>query len=229
MAKSKLLSLLMAAVFLFTAIPSVFAAEIKSYPVCSVNFDDGSTQGLYPTGNSTYKLDKTKFHSKDYSMQILNRTETWNAAEWDLTGKMTAGNTYRFSAWIYHEGTEKKTIQLSFKINEGENYTYCRQQEIAPKTWTYVIGKYTVGKESAAGAYYGLTYVDISLYAYKMTESVECYLDGASVGEFCIGAYYSYVSGAGYTAADKLELCDLVEKFIKYSKSARAYRSTIVK
>ena len=43
------------------------------------NFDDGSTQGLYPTGDSTYKLDTTKYHSEDYSMQILNRTESVNS------------------------------------------------------------------------------------------------------------------------------------------------------
>ncbi|MBQ2738051.1 MAG: hypothetical protein IJF38_05135, partial [Clostridia bacterium] len=60
-------------------------------------------------------------------------------------------------------------------------------------------------------------------------QSIECHIDGVSVGEFSIGAYYAYVSGTGYTADNKLELCDLVEKFINYSKSARAYRNAVTK
>lgn len=150
MAKRKITALILAAAFALAAAFPTFAEPAASYPVCAINFDDGSTQGIYPTGSSTYRLDTENYYSAGHSMQILNRTETWNAAEWDLTGKMTAGNTYRFSAYVYHEGDEPATFQFSFKINEGENYTYCRQQVVAPDTWTYVMGKYTVGEDEVS-------------------------------------------------------------------------------
>lgn len=152
-------------------------------------------------------------------LTLLNETLGSYRSEFtNVSATNTVGNALKGATFVLDS-----TPAIRFYLPEGKS----------PENYTFKIGgssvKYTEGKESAAGAYYGLTYVDISLYAYKMTESVECYLDGVSVGEFSIGAYYAYVSGTGYTADNRLELCDLVEKFINYSKSARAYRSTIVK
>ncbi len=86
---------------------------------------------------------------------------------------------------------------------------------------------YTSSIETASGPYLGLTYVDISLLAYRMTDTVEYYVDGNLEGSYNIGAYYDFITSSQYTANDKTELCDLVEKFIIYSKSARAYRNSL--
>lgn len=136
-----------AAALVFTAAAVPSWGETQSYPVMSANFDDGSNQTVYSTGASLSRLDSQKYHSAGYSLQIYGRTETWNAAEFDMGSKMKPGNTYRMSAWIYHEGDEAVTVQLSFKVNDGASYTYCRQQHVEPGEWTYVLGKYTVGED----------------------------------------------------------------------------------
>ncbi|MBP3308667.1 MAG: hypothetical protein J6L90_04415 [Clostridia bacterium] len=141
------------------------------------------------------------------------RSEFTNVSSTNTLGDALAGATFVLDA----------TPAIRFYLPEGrsaDSYTFSIDGKAV---------KYTVGKESASGSYNGLTYVDISLFAYRMTESIECHIDGVSVGEFSIGAYYAYVSGTGYTADNKLELCDLVEKFINYSKSARAYRNAVTK
>ena len=70
------------------------------------------------------------------------------------------------------------------------------------------------------------TYVDIDVYAYALCETVT-YTVGEESGSFHINAYYSYVSGAEYTEADKTELISLTECFWNYLQSARAYRSSV--
>ncbi|MBQ9070603.1 MAG: hypothetical protein IJY23_04570 [Clostridia bacterium] len=71
------------------------------------------------------------------------------------------------------------------------------------------------------------TYVDIDVYAYELCETVT-YTVGEESGSFHINAYYSYVSSAEYTEADKAELVELTECFWNYLQSARAYRSSVV-
>ncbi len=71
-------------------------------------------------------------------------------------------------------------------------------------------------------------YADISLYAYRMIDTVDVYNGSTKVGSFNVGAYYEYVSGNSYTGADKTKLVDLVEKFYTYCKSADEYRNEVV-
>ena len=49
------------------------------------------------------------------------------------------------------------------------------------------------------------------------------------MGTYHINDYYDYVSGEGYTAANKEKLVDLVEKFYTYCKSAQAYKAEVTK
>ncbi len=139
------------------------------------------------------------------------RSEFSNVSAQSSTGAALAGATFVLDS----------TPAVRFYLPEGASVSsYAFKMSGTPVS-------YTVGTEAAAGDYFGLTYVDISLFAYKMTDTVECYVDASLAGSFGIGAYYSYVSGTSYTAADKTALCDLVEKFISYSKSARAYRNSL--
>ena len=72
------------------------------------------------------------------------------------------------------------------------------------------------------------TYVDIDVYAYLLCETVTYTIDGEAGGSYHINAYYTYVSGNGYTANDKAELVALTECFWKYLQSAREYRTSVL-
>ncbi len=153
----KVVSLIMAAAMglsLMTAALPVLAdseeeagPEVTLIPVTEITFDGGSQQGIYSTGNSKARLVSDNVHSGGYALEIYDRDQNWNAAEMDLTGRMTPGNTYRFSAWVYQETGENRWFQLSVKYEgdpEGTMYDMVVQQEVASGVWTYLIGKYTV-------------------------------------------------------------------------------------
>ena len=112
----------------------------------TADFENKNESGVYATGDSKSLLDTSVAHGGEASFKVFNRTQNWNAAEWSMGARMTPGGTFRFSAWVYHEGKSPVMFQLSFKINDGEDYTYCVRQRVMPKTWTYVIGQYTVSE-----------------------------------------------------------------------------------
>lgn len=151
----KALSVLMAAAvglsLMVTALP---ASAVTLVPVTEVTFDNGTQQGLYATGNAKARLVTDNTHSGGYALEIYNRDQTWNSSEFDMTGRMTPGNTYRFSAWVYQETGENAWFQLSIKYvdSEGDHYDCPLRQEVASGEWTYLIGKYTV-PDSATAVY----------------------------------------------------------------------------
>ncbi len=142
----RVIALFMSSILLFGAIPAVFAQE-EARPalqtVAIMDFDDGSSQGIYSTGNSSAKVSDNA-HSGPYSLNIFNRDQYWNSGEFDMGSKMKEGNTYRLSTYVYHECEDPATFQFSLKVNEGELYTYCAQAEVEPNTWHYLCGEYTV-------------------------------------------------------------------------------------
>jgi hypothetical protein len=71
-------------------------------------------------------------------------------------------------------------------------------------------------------------YIDVSLYAYRMVEGVDYYVNGTLAGTYHINAYLDYVSGDSYEEADKAALADLVEKFYIYCVSAAEYRASVI-
>ena len=79
---------------------------------------------------------------------------------------------------------------------------------------------YASGTETATGEFNGLTYVDISLYAYRMIEdiTVEC---GSFAASYHINAYYD-----GVDKTD-VKLLDIVTKFYNYCVSADAYKAEV--
>ena len=141
---SALLALALTASTVTASLPA-FAA-VTEYPVTAITFDNGNAQGIYSTGNSKSRLVSDNTHSGDYALEIYNRDQTWNSGEWDMTGRMLPGNTYRFSAWLYQETGESRWFQLSIKYvdDTGDHYDYTVQKEVPSGEWTYAIGKYTV-------------------------------------------------------------------------------------
>lgn len=62
-------------------------------------------------------------------------------------------------------------------------------------------------------------YLEIEVYAYAMCEVFECKLSGASIGTYSLASYYSFAK----TTGDE-KLVRLVERFERYSESAKSYR-----
>ena len=143
---SALLALSLTAALLLPVLPAV-SAEVTEYPIANMTFDNGNSQGIYPTGNGKLRLVSDNTHSGDYAVEIYNRDQTWNSGEWDMTGRMLPGNTYRFSAWLYQNTGENRNFQLSIKYLDAsgaDHYDFTVRAEVPSGEWTYAIGKYTV-------------------------------------------------------------------------------------
>ncbi len=91
--------------------------------------------------------------------------------------------------------------------------------------YSFKIGTTVVPYEKASEVISGTTYVcaDISLFAYRMIETIDVYEGEAKLGSFHINSYYDFAKAGSDTA-----LADLVEKFYTYCISAKAYRDEIV-
>ena len=73
----------------------------------------------------------------------------------------------------------------------------------------------TVGTGVVDGKTY--TTIDISVYAYRMCETVTYYINGVETGTYHINAYYAF-------AQSDANLKAIVEAFWSYCQSARAYK-----
>ena len=67
------------------------------------------------------------------------------------------------------------------------------------------------------------SYVKMDIYAFAMCEDVECFFDGKSAGSYNIASYYEWAKTQNNSA-----LVTLVERFAKYSESAKAYKNSSV-
>lgn len=146
---NRIWAILISCGILLSALP-IASAEADPSPalqtIAAINFDDASNQGVYSTGNSSSKLSNTLSHSAPYSLCIYNRDQTWNSSEFNMGGKMKEGNTYRLSAYVYHECEDETKFQFSLKVNEGDLYTQCAQAIIPANEWTLLSGEYTVAE-----------------------------------------------------------------------------------
>ena len=78
--------------------------------------------------------------------------------------------------------------------------------------------EYTIGTAEAEGKTY--TTVDISVYAYRMCDTITCYINGVASGTYHINAYYEF-------AKNDADLKAIVEAFWTYCQSARAYKASV--
>ena len=104
------------------------------------------------------------------------------------------------------------------------------------ESFTFFVG----GEKIERGIFAGYdsengNYIEISLYAYQMTETFSYVIDvedGEDItGSYNLISYYAYISGDGendYKEADKALLTDLVAKFYNYCASAKAYRQYVI-
>ncbi len=147
----RILALILSMALLLGSIPAAFAAEETDerpalQTVAIYNFDDGSTQGVYGMGSCSANVSTAQAHSVPYSLYISNRTETWNAGQFDMSGQLKAGNTYRFSAYVYHECETEASFQFTLKVSDDQETGYQAVDAITVPAgeWGLLSGEYTV-------------------------------------------------------------------------------------
>lgn len=115
---------------------------------------------------------------------------------------------------------------VTFVLDEAPTIRFYLADGSDASDYSFYVGANLAETESGANA--KGAYVDIDVYAYALCETVTVKKGELTLGSFHIRAYYTYVSGEGYTGDDKAALISLTERFWKYCQSARAYRDSVL-
>ena len=93
----------------------------------------------------------------------------------------------------------------------------------APEDYVFALdGKYKLNGKVGTDAD-GRTYIEVSMYAYAIDNTVEYIVNGTSIhGSYNIRSYYDFAA-----KGTDAELITLVERLIKYAQSAEAYKNTL--
>ena len=149
------------------------------------------------------------FFEKDAS--VISAIDSIIGANYDITSPYTQeGSTNVPSIFKAATFNLDSTPAVRFYLNDGENAEKC-SFKIGGASKAFITNSDSNG-----------TFVEISVYAYAMCESIECYYDGAYVGSYHIASYYDWAVKEG-----DAELVTLVERFWKYCQSARDYRNSV--
>ena len=91
--------------------------------------------------------------------------------------------------------------------------------------YTFKIGNATVPFTPDTETVESVSYecADISLFAYRMIDTIDLYEGESKLGSFQINSYYEFAKGQGSAT-----LVDVVEKFYTYCRSALAYRNSVL-
>ena len=125
------------------------AAGADEEKLAQMTFDFGSMGGIYATGNAKARLVKGGSHAGSRGMlEVCQRTEKWNSGEFNLTGRVEDGATYRFAANVRQDSVPEGTFQLSLKIVDasGTHYELVARQTGRQGVWTPIAGTFTLGK-----------------------------------------------------------------------------------
>ncbi len=142
---------------------------------------------------------------------VISAIDSIIGANYDITSPYTQeGSTDVPSIFKAATFNLDSTPAIRFYLNDGENVEKC-SFKIGGATKSFVTNSDSNG-----------TFVEISVYAYAMCESIECYYGGAYVGSYHIASYYDWAVKEG-----DAELVTLVERFWKYCQSARDYRNSV--
>jgi len=84
----------------------------------------------------------------------FNRTATWHGIQKDLTGILTAGQTYTTGAWVRTNTASVQTFQITFQYNDGAtNYRPAgRSTSVDNSRWVFVTGTFLMPSNVTSAA-----------------------------------------------------------------------------
>ncbi|MFA9398573.1 MAG: endo-1,4-beta-xylanase [Clostridiaceae bacterium] len=156
----KLISCIISFVFCFGLFNNVIldAYADASENVSKYDFEDGTTQGWFANGGDPAKVEVSSEikHDSDYSLKVASRNQFWNTPTLDISSKVKAGDTVKFSAWVYFDSEKLDSKNFNLTFNFIDNGTEDWQQldgadhiSVPKKTWTKLEGTYVISDTAA--------------------------------------------------------------------------------
>ena len=120
------------------------AATATAETIISSDFEagNGDWQGR---GSSIEVSTEASHNDGGKSLKLFGRTQNWQGAQYDVTGKFKAGGVYSISAWVYQKSGEEQKINISVQNEKGAEVQYPQVTEVGIPSgkWTQIKAEYT--------------------------------------------------------------------------------------
>lgn len=174
----------------------------ESVPDNNLITDGGFEGATLDTGwggfgnSSVFTLVASPVQTGNQSLQVTGRTGTGGFAAYNLTGAVTAGNTYSVSAQVYQDGAAADTVRLSAKVGcvSGDNFNWLdNNTAVAPNTWTELSGNLVIPA--------ACDITDVQIYFEGTAETTTVYLDEVKVLPPAASGDGNLVTDSGFEGA----------------------------
>lgn len=121
------------------------------------DFEDGSTQGWYGRGD-TVTVTQNVYHSGNYSLRSVGRTQGWNGPGHDLQNELLPNNTYKLEAYVrLAAGEAATTINMTVQRTSGGTTSYDSlvfEAAVTNGEWTKLTSEYSFAETATALSLY---------------------------------------------------------------------------
>ncbi|HYJ40184.1 MAG TPA: endo-1,4-beta-xylanase [Steroidobacteraceae bacterium] len=110
------------------------------------------------------------------SLRATARPDANQFAVYNLTSRVTAGNTYAVSAWVFQTGAANDVVRLASKVgcSAGDTYPWLQNNAaVVPNTWTQLSGNLVIPA--------GCTVVDVVIFLEGTPIGADVFVDDVSV------------------------------------------------
>lgn len=144
--------------------------------ILNTDFEDGKTGGWSGRGSATLTPTNETAHNGKFSILTKDRTQGWNGAQFDLTGKLLVTGIYKFSAWVkIKEGQKDSEMIMTIERSFGGKTNWDRITAVNSKvgTWVNLAGEYEAKND----------FDKISVYIESSNATVVYYADEITITE----------------------------------------------
>ena len=131
-----------AALLAGTALP-VHAADSV---LLSADFE-GSTNGWLGFGPASVSYTNNDKHTGDSCLYVSDRSDNWNGAFCDMASTLSAGQSYKFTAWVNGKAGDTVQFMLKYKDAEGEQYKTIGEAEVGE--WKKISKNYDIPADAS--------------------------------------------------------------------------------
>ncbi len=146
----------------------------QSNVVLTSGFEDGTAGNWKARGTASLGVTDETAHGGKFSLLVTKRTQSWNGASRDLTGKILQNGTYSFSAWAkIRDGQPDAALIMTVQRDKGTEQSYDRVTSVDAKSGQWVNLKGTYDAKNA--------FDKVSVYVESSSATLEYYIDDVSV------------------------------------------------
>jgi hypothetical protein len=158
----------------------VYLDDVRVVPPDNNLVSDGGFEtgiaGWASWNGSTLAASTLQQRSGLQSLRASARPNDAQFAVYNLTSRVSAGNTYTVSAWVFHTGVANDTVRLASKVGcaAGDAYPWLQNDgAVVPNTWTLLSGSLAIPADCSV--------TDVAIFLEGTAPGSDVFVDDVSV------------------------------------------------